>query len=244
MSLHSRHKAAPSQGFVSYLTFNERINLRSLLSESTEDDGGIVPCDELLFGEDTDDTSEAEHVEMYIHNLSHIQPVHDEACYEYDDDDNKINYTIPLAYTCESAHHGAEYAHEIYKTFENFYEENCGDHEHTAWGIYLILYTAFVLFLGCLFKWITQRFRIPIPYTVMLLSLGFIFEAWESLEPDSWGELRPGFNSLRKIDPHMILHLFIPGMRCFLCNGDFGSSLNFSMLLCFCFFVFYFPQKV
>ena len=201
-----RHKAAPSDGFVSYLEFNDEIKLRSLLSEDSSSESNETLCDELLHGDTAMEVEEA------LGNLSEIHAEYNVTCTAYDDDDVAYEDDYSIAFTCHEAHRGAEEAAIVYKKFENFYELNCSSHEHTAWGIYLILYTAFVLFLGCLFKWLAQRLKIPIPYTVMLLCLGIFFEMWEYFDQNSWGQLRPGFNALRKIDPHMILNLFIPGM--------------------------------
>ena len=82
---------------------------------------------------------------------------------------------------------------------------------HVPEGQYLVVFTGFVLFLGCLFKWLQIRLKISVPYTVILLFLGIIIDLL-SENDFPFGHLANGFSMVREIDPHMILFIFIPGL--------------------------------
>ena len=70
------------------------------------------------------------------------------------------------------------------------------DHELPA-GVFIVLYCAFILFVGCVFKYFQHRFHIPIPYTVILLLAGILFEIWEIYRPNAFGALASGFQDVR-----------------------------------------------
>lgn len=92
----------------------------------------------------------------------------------------------------------------IAEELENFTDTYCdhsghgghGDDHHAA-GLYLVLYCAFVLFIGCCLKYLQHRFHIPIPYTVLLLIVGTILETIELAAPDAFGDLQNGFAQVR-----------------------------------------------
>mmetsp|Transcript_39434 Transcript_39434/g.64518 ORF Transcript_39434/g.64518 Transcript_39434/m.64518 type:complete len:960 (+) Transcript_39434:48-2927(+) len=86
------------------------------------------------------------------------------------------------------------------------------EEEHFPDGIYLVLYCAFVLLVGCLLKYTGHRWHLPVPYTVLLLITGAILEGIELADDDLFGELNFGFQQVRTIDPHMVLSIFIPGL--------------------------------
>ena len=74
---------------------------------------------------------------------------------------------------------------EIAEELELFVDANCEHAEHEAHehtnpdGVYLVLYCAFVLFIGCGLKWVQHRFHLPLPYTVLLLIAGVLIEVIE-----------------------------------------------------------------
>ena len=89
---------------------------------------------------------------------------------------------------------------------EAFNELNCTDHEeheehshHIPDGVYIVLYCGFVLFIGCLLKYLQHRFHVPIPYTVLLLITGTVLEVIGMSDDSLFGHLNYGFQQVRYV---------------------------------------------
>lgn len=108
-------------------------------------------------------------------------------------------------WTCQNATHALEEFENVTSLLEIFVGHNCtheshSDHAHAHHipdGVYIVLYCAFVLFIGCILKYTQHRFHIPIPYTVLLLIVGVILELIEIADPDLFGHLNLGFVQVR-----------------------------------------------
>ena len=105
-------------------------------------------------------------------------------------------------WSCTNASHVLEPYEDISSQLAFFVEHNCThseheEHGHVPDGVYVVLYCAFVLFIGCLLKYFQHRLHIPIPYTVLLLIVGTILELIEIAEPTWFGHLNLGFVQVR-----------------------------------------------
>ncbi len=72
-----------------------------------------------------------------------------------------------------------------------------------------ILLIAFGLCLGALTRAICQKWKIPIPYTVLILLLGVLIHG---IPDDGLEGLSRASNSFATIDPHFLLNAFIPAL--------------------------------
>jgi NhaP-type Na+/H+ and K+/H+ antiporter len=96
---------------------------------------------------------------------------------------------------------------------------------HGIPGLPVILFLCTAIFIGCLvnvaFKWTRLGETLPIPYTLVLFAIGFVWgvvndqEEWAE-HGVALGEAVATFNS---IDPHLFLMLFLPALL-------FESGLN------------------
>ncbi len=125
---------------------------------------------------------------------------------------NSSNNSLAHAkWNCEDVELMSENINSISSHLSHYEEHYCSDHgTHYPEGQYFVLYVAFVLFLGCVFRWMGQKYRWPIPYTVVLLTLGVVIEIWEYYEPAFWGDLALGFQGT-------LLMLFLHPCLCFAC---------------------------
>eukprot|EP01084_Bolivina_argentea_P109634 195969_1 len=187
-----------------------------------------------------DENTDTEHIEV-LFNLSAIADPMDEIISKYEEHSHWVDPDQSTWVINDNSGHrrmqGANSTHIINEgtwecdttqslshAFENitsqieaFNELNCEHHgghegEHIPSGVYIVLYCSFVLFLGCVLKYLQHRLHIPIPYTVLLLTMGVIIELIELADDNAFGELAKGFKLVRDIDPHMVLSLFIPGL--------------------------------
>ena len=105
-------------------------------------------------------------------------------------------------WSCTNVTHVLEPYENISSQLASFVENNCThstheEHEHVPDGVYIVLYCAFVLFVGCLLKYLQHELHIPIPYTVLLLIVGTILELIEIAQPTWFGHLNYGMVQVR-----------------------------------------------
>jgi len=67
----------------------------------------------------------------------------------------------------------------------------------TPSGQFIVIYVIFILFLGCVVRWMLNRFHINLQFTVVLLTLGIFFELFEYNFPKGFGHLGNGSRLVR-----------------------------------------------
>eukprot|EP01084_Bolivina_argentea_P126212 223501_1 len=68
-------------------------------------------------------------------------------------------------------------------------------------GAYMVIYASFAMLIGCIIQYIQHRFNIPIPYTALLLMIGFLL-AFVEVNDETFNI---GFQVVRELQPGLVL---------------------------------------
>ena len=79
-------------------------------------------------------------------------------------------------------------------------------HSSTTHPPYVILFLAVSIMVGAVIRYLLLNLPVSLPYTVLMMVFGCIFGLLVNVFPE---ELTP-YTALGHVDPHLILHIFIP----------------------------------